>query len=157
MDAWTRVLMLSAGGVVGVNARYWLGVWVNGWASPRFPWATFVVNVSGSFAIGFLTVIMAHWLPHPAARLLVVTGILGGYTTFSTYAYDSAALWERGETGLALANLIGSTALGFAAVVVGVVLARSLVVPKPERATHAVAPAVRAGSEPFPGGPGENS
>jgi CrcB protein len=133
VDVWVRVLALSAGGVFGVNARYWLGVWMNRWASPQFPWATFTINISGSFAIGFLTVALARWLPHSNIRLLVLTGFLGGYTTFSSYTYESAALWERGEVGLALANLFGSVVVGFAAVVLGIVLARGLVIPEPER------------------------
>ncbi len=121
-----RVLALSAGGVLGVNARYWLGVWISKWASPQFPWATFVINVSGSFAIGFLTVLLARWLPHPNVRMLLLVGFLGGYTTFSTFAYESATLLERGETGLAVANLAGSVGAGFVAVMLGISLARGL-------------------------------
>ena len=55
METWGKILVLSLGGVAGVNARYWLGVWINRWASSQFPWATFSINVSGAFAIGFLT------------------------------------------------------------------------------------------------------
>jgi CrcB protein len=65
------------------------------WAAAS--WVTFVINISGSFAIGLLAMILAHWLPHPHARLLILTGFLGGYTTFSTLAYESAILWERGD------------------------------------------------------------
>ena len=54
VDTWARISALSVGGVAGVNARYWLGVWINRWASSQFPWATFTINVSGAFAIGFL-------------------------------------------------------------------------------------------------------
>lgn len=127
MEAWIRVAVLSLGGALGVNARYWLGVWMNRWASPQFPWATFTINVSGSFAIGFLTIILTRWLHYPHVRLLVVVGFLGGYTTFSTFAFDSLALWERGEVNLALANMVGSVVAGFLAVVLGVALARALI------------------------------
>src|SRR4051794_34566966 len=113
MEPWVRVVVLSLGGALGVNARYWLGVWMNRWASPQFPWATFTINVSGSFAIGFLTTALARWLPHPHMRLLVLTGFLGGYTTFSTFAFESVTLWEHGERGLSLINLAGSVAAGF--------------------------------------------
>src|SRR5205814_1888258 len=60
---------LSLGGVLGVNARYWLGVWINRWAGSQFPWATFTINVTGSFLIGFLTMLLARWLPHPNMRI----------------------------------------------------------------------------------------
>jgi len=132
---WGPILALSAGGVLGVNARYWLGYWLSRWGvTCQFPWATFAINVSGSFAIGFLTVALARWLPHPIVRLFAVVGFLGGYTTFSTFAFDSLTLWERGEVGLSLANMAGSVAAGFAAVGLGIGLARALVVPTSERA-----------------------
>lgn len=125
MGSCVQVLVLSVGGALGVNARYWLGVWISRWASPQFPWATFAINVSGSFVIGVLTVALTRWWPHPHLRLLLITGVLGGYTTFSTFALESAILWERGETVLAVANLGGSVVLGFAAVVLGLALARA--------------------------------
>src|SRR4051795_8111862 len=110
MEAWIKVIVLSAGGALGVNARYWLGVWMSRWTSPQFPWATFTINVTGSFLIGLLTITVARWLPHPNFRLLVVTGFLGGYTTFSTFEFESATLWERGEVWLMSANMAGSVA-----------------------------------------------
>ena len=100
MEKWYQVAALSVGGVLGVNARYWLGVLINRWTGAQFPWATFAINVSGSFAIGLLSVLLARWLPHPHARLLVVVGFLGGYTTFSSFSFEALALWERGELGL---------------------------------------------------------
>ncbi len=126
MEAWIKVIVLSAGGAVGVNARYWLGVWMSKWASPQFPWATFTINVTGSFLIGVLTVTLSRWLPHQNLRLLVITGFLGGYTTFSTFEYDSATLWQRGETWLAAANVVGSVVAGFVAVLLGIALGRGL-------------------------------
>ena len=126
METWLKVIALSIGGTLGVNARYWLGAWMNRWTSPQFPWATVTINVSGSFLIGFLTVALARWLPHPNVRLLVITGFLGGYTTFSTFENDSLILWERGESLLMAGNLIGSVAAGLLAVVLGTALARGL-------------------------------
>ena len=114
MEKWYQVAALSVGGVLGVNARYWLGVVINRWTGAQFPWATFAINVSGSFAIGLLSVLLARWLPHPHARLLVVVGFLGGYTTFSSFSFEALALWERGELGLSLAYMGGSVAAGFA-------------------------------------------
>ena len=135
MEIWTRVIVLSVGGTIGVNARYWLGAWISRWASPQFPWATVIINVSGSFLIGLLTVVLTRWMPHPNIRLMVITGFLGGYTTFSTFENDALNLWERGEGILMAANLIGSVTVGFAAVVLGTALARGLTEPAIARAT----------------------
>ncbi len=136
MEKLVQISVLSLGGVLGVNARYWLGVWVNRWASQQFPWATFLVNVTGSFAIGFLTMLLARWLPHQNFRLLVVTGFLGGYTTYSTFAFESLTLWERGEKGLSLGYMASTVLVGFFAVALGVALARELTLPKAERAAR---------------------
>jgi fluoride exporter len=133
METWLKVVALSIGGTLGVNARYWLGAWMSRWASPQFPWATCVINVSGSFLIGFLTVALTRWMPHPNARLLLVTGFLGGYTTFSTFENDNLNLWERGEVRLMAANIVGSVALGLLAVVLGTALARGLAEPSHRR------------------------
>lgn len=126
MDAWSKIVVLSVGGALGTNARYWLGVGMSGWVSPRFPWATFAINVSGSFAIGFAAIALARWAPQPNVRLLAVVGFLGGYTTFSAFSLDSLILFEEGHTGLMLANTIGSVVAGLAAVALGVGLARAL-------------------------------
>jgi fluoride exporter len=133
-ETFTKVIVLSIGGTLGVNARYWQGVWMNRWTSPQFPWATFSINVTGSFLIGFLTVALTHWMPHQNLRLMVITGFLGGYTTFSTFENDALTLWERGEGILMAANLIGSVTVGFAAVVLGTALARGLTDPAIDRA-----------------------
>ena len=126
VETWYQVAVLSVGGVLGVNARFWLGVAINRWTGSQFPWATFTINVTGSFAIGLCTAVLARWLPHPHVRLLVVVGFLGGYTTFSSYSLESLLLWERGERGLCLAYLLGSVVAGFAAVVLGTVVGRGL-------------------------------
>jgi len=134
VEIWTKVIVLSIGGTLGVNARYWLGAWINRWASPQFPWATVIINVTGSFLIGLLTVVLTRWMPHPNIRLTVITGFLGGYTTFSTFENDALTLWERGERILMAANVIGSVTAGFAAVLLGTALARGLTEPAIERA-----------------------
>jgi CrcB protein len=126
VETWYQVAALSLGGVLGVNARYWLGVVINRWAGSQFPWATFTINVTGSFAIGLCAAVLARWSPHPHARLVVVVGFLGGYTTFSSYSFESLTLWERGEHGLCLAYMFGSVAAGFAGVVLGTALGRGL-------------------------------
>jgi CrcB protein len=138
------VIALSIGGTLGVHARYWLGVWIDRWTSPQFPWPTVVINVTGSFAIGFVTVVLARWMPHPQMRLLVVTGFLGGYTTFSTFENDSLTLWERGEALLMAGNIIGSVSAGLMAVWLGTTLARGLAEPSTGPGASRLQPAAGA-------------
>ncbi len=126
IELWYQIAALSLGGVLGVNARYWLGFLISRWAGSQFPWATFTINITGSFAIGLCTVFLARWSPHPHARLVVVVGFLGGYTTFSSFSFESLTLWERGEHGLCLTYMFGSLAAGFAGVVLGTMLGRYL-------------------------------
>lgn len=135
MEKLIQIGALSIGGAFGVNARFWFGVWINRWASPQFPWATFAINITGSFAIGFLTILLSRWLPHPNLRLLVVTGFLGGYTTYSTFAFESLTLWERGEKGASLGYMVSTVVAGFLAVALGVALARELTIPREGLAT----------------------
>ena len=115
---------------------------MNQWAGEKFPWATFTINVTGSFAIGFLTIFLARWLPHPNAMLLLITGLLGGYTTFSAYSFESLSMWERGDRWNAFAYALGSVLAGLLAVTLGVVLARY------------VAPSVNEQAEIAASGPG---
>ncbi len=126
MEMGYQIAALSIGGVLGVNARYWLGVLINRWLGSQFPWATFTINVTGSFAIGLCTIFLARWSPHLHVRLVVVVGFLGGYTTFSSYSFESLTLWERGERGLCLVYMFGSVAAGFGGVILGTALGRGL-------------------------------
>ena len=125
-STWVRMMLLSMGGALGVNARYWLSIWIDRRVDPRFPWATFSINVSGSFAIGLLSALLARMLPHPYARIFVVVGFLGGYTTFSSFSLEALALVQRGALGSSLAYMTGSVASGFVAVVLGVALGEAL-------------------------------
>jgi CrcB protein len=103
---------------------------MSAWVGDKFPWATFTINVSGSFAIGLLSTLLAAWLPAHQVRLFVLVGFLGGYTTFSSFAFEGHVLWERGEIGRALAYLCGSVFTGFVAVLLGVLIGRAVVGPK---------------------------
>lgn len=129
------VLLLSAGGALGVNARYGLATWMTGrGVTSRYPWSTFAINVSGSLAIGLVATILARWpasQAHPA-RLFLVVGFLGGYTTFSTFAIEGQSLWQRREVAASLAYLAGSVAAGFVAVVLGIAIGRGIVGPTEE-------------------------
>jgi CrcB protein len=154
VEIWGKVLALSVGGVAGVNGRYWLGVWINRWASSQFPLATFIINVSGAFAIGFLTALLARWSPHSQLRLLVLVGFLGGYTTFSTFAFESVTLWQRGEWAMSLAYMSGSVIAGSMAVVLGAALALGVVQPTWSRLLRMrESTASRAHGDRFPGEP----
>lgn len=124
MDRWTTILVLTVGGAIGVNARHYVGIWVRNWAGSHLPWSTFLINVSGSFAIGFLAISLERWFPSPRLRLLVVTGFLGGYTTFSSYMMESMLLWERGHSLRACVYFLGSAATGLMAVILGMALGR---------------------------------
>jgi len=127
MDAWIKVAILSLGGALGVNARYWLSVLIGPWAAPKFPWATFAINVSGSLLIGVASALLLHRFGgNEPARLLIVVGFLGGYTTFSSYTLEALGLIEQGRGGLAAVYLGGSVLAGLAAGLAGLALGRSL-------------------------------
>src|SRR5438552_11672666 len=120
-----RYLMVLVGGGVGALARYVLGTAIAARIGGRFPLGTLVINVSGSFLIGFVMTLLTERLqPHPNWRLLLVVGFLGGYTTFSTFEYETFRAVQDGGKWIGLLNVVGSVALGYAAVWVGAALAR---------------------------------
>src|SRR5215467_14370099 len=121
------IVAIGIAGALGALARYAL----DGVVSRRFPsslpWGTFVVNVSGAFALGFLMTLMTEQLSTaPWLRSALAIGLLGAYTTFSTLSYETYRLLEDGALSLAAANMLGSAAAGLFAVYVGVVAARAL-------------------------------
>ena len=123
----TRALLVGAGGFAGAIARYLVGAAVQRTFAPSFPWATFLVNASGCFAIGFLAVIAdERFAIGPEARLFWIAGVLGGYTTFSTFGYETVLLARAGSHGLAIANALGQVLAGLLAVWAGASVARSL-------------------------------
>ncbi len=126
MGIWARIGLLTLGGALGTNARYWLGVWVAGLTGSRFPVATLVINVLGSFLAGLLAGVLARLLPHPYWRILILVGFLGGFTTFSALELESLELLRRDGWRPAIANLLGSIVLGLVAVTLGALLARGL-------------------------------
>jgi CrcB protein len=118
--------LVMLGGAIGTLARYTLGRWIGSqsWAE-GFPWGTLVINVSGSFILGASSVIILERLPpeYQPLYLLVGTGFCGGYTTFSTFEWETFKLVRDGSWWLALGNVLGSVLVGFIGVVLGVVLA----------------------------------
>jgi CrcB protein len=118
-------LWVGLGGFLGANARYALAAWIVGRLGAGFPFQTVVINVSGSFFIGVLLVLLTERLAvDPAWRLLLVVGFLGGYTTFSSYTFEALALAESGQWLAAGWYVLGSNGLGLVATYVGMMLTR---------------------------------
>ncbi len=117
------ILWVGLGGFLGANARYLLGgVIAERWGT-AFPWATFAINISGSFILGlFLAFAEDRPWVHPGSRLMFAVGFVGAYTTFSTFEYESIRLLQEGEMLLAFANVVGSVLAGLFAVFAGVAL-----------------------------------
>ncbi|ADZ70200.1 fluoride efflux transporter CrcB [Polymorphum gilvum] len=123
----TNLLVVAFGGAAGAVSRHLVSMALLRLAGPGFPWGTLVVNVAGSLAMGvFIGVLARHGGGSNALRLLVATGFLGGFTTFSAFSLDFAVLWQRGETGPALAYAGVSVALSLLAVFAGLAAARAL-------------------------------
>lgn len=119
------MLQVALGGAIGASARYLTNVAVLRALGPGFPWATVIVNVVGSFAMGVLVVWLAQ---RDATRLapFLMTGVLGGFTTFSAFSLDVATLWQRGAAIEAAAYVAGSVLLSIAALFAGMWMTRGV-------------------------------
>jgi len=121
------IVLIAIGGAAGAVARYVVDTTVSQRIGGAFPWGTFVVNVSGSVALGFLFAITVERGILPASlRLPVLVGFIGAYTTFSTLMLESWRLAEDGALELAAANIVGSSIVGLAAMFTGLALGRAL-------------------------------
>ncbi len=115
-----RYLVVFAGAGLGGLGRYLAGTWIMAKYGGRFPLGTLVINVTGSFLIGVVMALLTERLhPHPNWRLFLVVGILGGYTTFSSFEYESYQAVREGERWMALLYVAGSVILGYAGVWLG--------------------------------------
>lgn len=124
----SHLLLVGAGGAIGSMARYLLGLWTLQRWGPGFPWGTLGVNVTGSFLIGLLAeLIMRKFGASAEMRLFLITGVLGGYTTFSAFSLDSIMLFERGDVALALGYVAASVVLSILAAFAGLALMRAMV------------------------------
>lgn len=112
-------LWVGLGGFLGSIARFGASMALGPISPGRFPWATFAVNCLGCLLIGLLSGAFSRSGVPESVRLFVITGLLGGFTTFSAFGLESVALLRRGETGLAVLYILGSAALGVAAVWLG--------------------------------------
>ncbi|NTE86379.1 fluoride efflux transporter CrcB [Agrobacterium rubi] len=122
-----NIALVAIGGAIGSVARYLVGVWGTRLAGPNFPWGTITVNIVGAFLIGLMVEVVARRFDASAEmRVFIVTGVIGGFTTWSSFTLDAVVLFERGEMGLAALYLGGSLILSFAAIFAGLALGRSL-------------------------------
>jgi CrcB protein len=120
--AWVAI-----GGAAGAVSRYLLQGWLDGLAGGQFPWGTFVINITGSFALGVLfAAAVERGFLSPEIRVPLMVGFLSAYTTFSTLMLESWRLVEEGDLVFAMANLVGSVVVGMLAVVAGLAVGRAL-------------------------------
>lgn len=125
-EVYVRFLLVAVGGALGAVIRYMLGTWITERFGPDFPWGTFAVNVSGAFLIGVVLGLVSEGLLSAEARLFLAVGVLGGYTTFSTFTYETLELLSDGNIGAFLLNAVGQFTFGLIAVYLGLVLSRLL-------------------------------
>ena len=122
-----EVLIVSLGAVVGANARYLLSRYAAKLMGPVFPYGTLIINISGSFVVGFFIVWTSERVfIDPRWRLLVVVGFCGSFTTFSSYAYESMAYFEQGQWLLMWTNILSNNLLCLLGVLAGIALAKVL-------------------------------
>ena len=122
-----RLLFVGLGGFIGTLARYWLSGVIARRYGETFPLGTLAVNALGCFAIGFLFYFFYdRSLVNPTSRTVIFIGLLGGFTTFSSYGLQTFTLLRDGELFLALVNVMASNVLGLCLVWLGYVLAKAI-------------------------------
>jgi fluoride exporter len=118
-------VVVSLGALVGANLRYIFSRYAAKILGPVFPYGTLIINISGSFIVGwFMIWTTERVLVDPRWRLLVVVGFCGGFTTFSSYAFESMAYFEQGQWLLMTVNVFANNLLCMAAAIAGMALAR---------------------------------
>jgi CrcB protein len=124
----TKYLIVALGGAIGSMLRFWAGGYVSARLGTRFPYGTFVINITASFLIGFIMTLLSertHWSPN--WRYLIPIGFLGGYSTFSSFEYETFRVFQDGELLIAGMNILFSVAVGFLSVWLGVITGRTIV------------------------------
>jgi len=120
-----QYVAIAAGAVLGANLRFVVGAWAADHLGSDFPYGTLIINVSGAFVIGvFLAFIGTRVGIDPLWRLFFATGFLGGYTTFSSYAWEALTLAAAGDWVRAAVYVVGSNLIGLVGVWLGALLAR---------------------------------
>jgi len=118
-------VMVSLGAIAGANLRYILSRYAAKLLGPVFPYGTLIINLTGSFIVcWFMIWTTERVLVEPRWRLLVVVGFCGGFTTFSSYAFESMAYFEQGQWLLMTTNILANNLLCMAAAIAGMALAR---------------------------------
>jgi fluoride exporter len=121
-----NLLLVVLGGGIGAGSRYLLGGWLHGQLGNGFPWGTFAVNALGSLMIGLVFGLAQRGSLPPAATFFLTVGVLGGFTTFSAFSYDTMRLLANGSIGASFLNVAGQFAVGLVAVYAGFVAVRGL-------------------------------
>lgn len=123
----SKLLLACAGGAIGSGARYLVGSWAVATLGPGFPWGTLAVNLVGSFLLGVVTYLgLVVGSIGPDLRIFLAVGVLGGFTTYSSFNHETVALAQRGQWGVAAAY-VGATLVGaWVAGLSGLLLARFL-------------------------------
>ena len=120
-------LAISCAAIIGANLRYLLSRLAVKEFGPVFPYGTLIINILGSFIVGFFVIwTTERVLLDPRWRLLVVVGFCGSFTTFSSYAFESMAFFEHGQWTLMLANIFGNNLLCLGGALAGMAMARAL-------------------------------
>ena len=123
-----EILFVAAGGAIGSSLRYVLSSSIYSWFGRAFPWGTLAVNVVGSFAIGLLSILLVEKFNVAQEwRLAIVVGVLGGFTTFSAFSWDTLDLMQQGLTLKALFNVLANVMLCIVAAWLGAMWAKSFV------------------------------
>lgn len=121
------ILAAALGGSIGSAARYIVGVCVGRLFSTTFPWATLIINVSGSVLMGALVaLILIRWDLSQAARIFLTVGVCGGFTTFSTFSLDAYSLIEKGNLAAAIIYMVASAVLSIVSLALAMYAVRSL-------------------------------
>ncbi|MDA4843828.1 fluoride efflux transporter CrcB [Hoeflea poritis] len=124
----SHILIVALGGAVGATLRHLANLATLRMFGPGFPWGTLTVNIVGSFAMGlFIELLMRRLDGSQELRLLIATGVLGGFTTFSAFSLDFAVMWERGALLNASVYAVSSVVLSIAALFAGLATVRAFV------------------------------
>ena len=121
-----KYTVIGLGGFAGAIARYVLGSYIGSRMGVRFPYGTLVINITGSFLIGFILVLLSRTTASAYWRYLVPIGFIGAYTTFSTFEYETLRAIQDGQLTVGILNVAASVIVGFMAVWAGAALGRAV-------------------------------